>query len=995
MRVFRFAAGSLLLFVACLLHPSPTAAQPLPPDILSELRWRMIGPFRAGRTVAATGVRGQKGLFYVGACNGGVWRTDDYGRTWTPIFDGQPTQSIGALAVAPSDPSVLYVGSGEGLQRPDLSVGDGLYRSTDTGKTWKHLGLRDGQQIGAILVDPLDSRRLFVAVLGHPYGPNPERGVFRSTDGGETFSKVLFRDENTGAVALAAAPSNPKTLYASLWESRQGPWENAEWTGPGSGLYKTADGGKTWRPLTKGLPTFAEGLGRVGVTVAPSDGKRLYAVVEAKPGHGGVFRSDDAGESWRRVNAEERVWGRASDFAEVKVDPRNPDVVWVANTSTYRSTDGGKTFTAVKGAPGGDDYHTIWIDPGDPRTILLASDQGATISLNGGATWSSWYNQPTAQLYHVATDDRFPYWVYGGQQESGSVAIASRGDDGAISFRDWHPVGAEEWGAIAPDPLNPDLVYGGKLTRFSQATRDVQNVSPEPVRTGKHRFLRTAPVVFSPADPRTLYYAGEVLFRTRDGGRSWDVISPDLSREAPDLPTSIGVYRTPQAAKDLAARRRGVIYTVAPSPREPDLIWAGTDDGLIHVTRDGGKTWTNVTPPELTSWSKVSMLEASRFDAGTAYAAVNRFRVDDLAPHVYRTRDGGKTWVEIVKGLEGRGSVNAIREDPVRKGLLYAATELGVSVSFDDGGRWQPLQQNLPATSARDLVVHGDDLVVGTHGRSFWILSDVTPLRQLGARLLDEGAHLFAPQAAYRIRRNRNTDTPLPPEEPVGQNPPDGAILDYWLKEKPAGPVTLEFLDGAGRLVRRYASDDTPEPVASDLDIPTYWVRPARVLSAEAGLHRFVWDLCYLSPPAEEHEYPISAIYRDTPRGPDGPLVLPGTYTARLTVNGKVLERLLVVKMDPRVATSAEGLAGQLELAQRICAALREDDASLRRLRAKAGPTPSPDLAKLEAELARLSRRLVEILDVVESTDAAPTDAAAAAAAELERMLAETVSRTR
>jgi photosystem II stability/assembly factor-like uncharacterized protein len=968
-----------------------TSAESFPPDLFREMHWRMIGPFRGGRTVGAAGVPGQRGLYYIGVNNGGVWKTTDYGHTWAPIFDGQPTQSIGTLAVAPSDPNVLYVGSGEGLQRPDLSVGDGIYRSTDGGKNWTHGGLRDAQQIPAILVDPRDAKTLLVAVLGHPYGPNDERGVFRSTDGGQTFAKVLYRDENSGAIALAADPKNPDVVYAALWESRQAPWENGEFRGPGSGLYRSTDGGKSWAPHGKGLPSFAQGLGRIGLTVAPGDPKRLYAVVEAAPEHGGVFRSDDGGESWRRMNSEQRVWGRASDFAEVKVDPKDADVVWVANTTTYRSTDGGRSFTAVKGAPGGDDYHTIWIDPSDPKTILLASDQGATLTVNGGESWSSWYNQPTAQLYHVSTDNLFPYRVYGGQQESGSVGIASRGDYGAITFREWYPVGAEEYGYVAPDPLDPDVVYGGKLTRFSHATRDVQDVSPEAVRSGKFRFLRTAPVLFSPKDPRVLFYAGNVLFRTTTGGKSWEVISPDLSREAPEVPPCVGVYRKPEVEKGLRENRRGVIYAVAPSPLDVNLIWAGTDDGLVHVTKDGGKTWANVSPPFLTSWSKVSMLEASRFDAGTAYAAINRIRLDDLAPHILRTRDYGATWTEIVEGLPRNAPVNSVREDPVRKGLLYAATERGVSVSFDDGESWQSLQLNLPSTSVRDLVVHEDDLVLGTHGRSFWILDDVTPLRHLNGAALAAPAHLFAPQLATRVRRSRYTDTPMPPEEPAGENPPDGAIVHYYLKAQPANPVILEILDAKGSVVRRYSSADVPEPVDPTLNVPTYWVRPPRVLADGPGLHRFVWDFRYPDPPASEHEYPISAIYRNTPRGPQGVFALPGTYTVRLTVDGKSTTQPLKLRMDPRVPASPEGLAEQFALAMRISAALRKNDEALKGV--TASRAKAKDLPALKKQFEELNRDLVTLLDVVESTDATPTTQAFAATADLEKAVDAALAR--
>jgi photosystem II stability/assembly factor-like uncharacterized protein len=1015
----------LSLVAWCLLASAASAAGPLDPALYGGLRWRMIGPFRGGRTVGAAGVPGRPNLFYVGVNNGGVWRTTDAGRTWEPLFDDQPTGSVGALAVAPSNPDVLYVGCGEGLQRPDLSVGDGLYKSTDGGKTWKNVGLRDGQQIAAVLIDPRDPDRVLVAVLGHPYGANTERGVYRTTDGGKTWERVLYKNENTGAVALAFDPADARTVYAVLWESRQGPWENGAWQGPGSGLYKSADGGSTWRPLSKGLPTAEQRLGRIGVTVAPSEPKRLYAVVDAAPGQGGIYRSDDAGETWARVNGEQRLWGRGSDFAEVKADPKNPDIVYVANTSAYRSTDGGKTFTCFKGAPGGDDYHTVWISPDDPQVILLAGDQGAVVSVNGGKTWSSWYNQPTAQFYHVSTDNQFPYWVYGGQQESGSAAVCSRGPYGQISYRDWHPVGAEEYGYVAPDPLNPNIVYGGKVTRFDRTTGQTQDVAPEALRSGKYRFLRTAPLLFAPLDPKCLYLAGNVLFKTTDGGHSWQVISPDLSREKPEVPESIGVYRTPEMARQ---PRRGVIYTVAPSYKEADVIWAGTDDGLIHVTRDGGKTWNDVTPPGLTSWSKVSLMDAGRFDADTAYAAVNRMRLDDMRPHVYRTHDGGKTWEEIVRGLPADAPVNVVREDPVRKGLLFAGTERAVYVSFNDGDDWQPLRLNMPATSIRDLVVHGDDVVVGTHGRSFWILDDITPLRQIDPQTAAADVYLFKPQEAYRVRWNLNRDTPLPPEEPAGQNPPDGAMIDYYLRKDAPGPVTLEILDAKGKLVRRFSSADRPEPVdEKDLHITADWLRPPQVLSAAAGSHRFVWDLHYPPPEGARHSYPIAAVRGDTPAVPPGPWVPQGRYTVRLTVGGKSQEQPLTVKMDPRVKTPAEGLARQFELSMQcyegmrqaheavvririlrtqlkdlqgkvkdeaLAQALAELDRKAAALEGSAGRRGErPGAGPREPSLARLIDEQQRLLDVLQGADAAPTTQAAAACAEARRALGELLGR--
>jgi photosystem II stability/assembly factor-like uncharacterized protein len=1005
--------------VLAALLPSALAQQ-FNPNLYGEMRWRMIGPHRGGRTVAAFGVPGKPNVFYVGVNNGGVWKTTDYGNTWAPIFDDQPTQSIGAMAIAPSNPNILYVGSGEGLRRPDLSVGDGIYKSSDGGQSWQHLGLRDGQQIGAILVDPRDPNRVLVAVLGHPYGPNAERGVYRSLDGGRTWQKVLTKDEDTGAIDLAFDPSNSKTVYAVMWASRRPPWTvgNA-YSAPGSGLYKSTDGGSTWRPLTQGLPTSEQGLGRIGITVAASDPKRLYALVDA-PQLGGLYRSDDAGESWQRVSSDERVWGRGSDFAWVRVHPRNKDTIFIANISTYRSTDAGKTFTAIKGAPGGDDYHSVWINPDNPDIILLASDQGATITVNGGATWSPWYNQPTAQFYHVITDHQFPYWVYGGQQESGSAGVASRGDFGQITFREWYPVGVEEYGYVAPDPLNPDIIYGGKGTRFNRITGQAQDVSPFVLRSAGYRFNRTAPLMFSPVDPHILYLGSNVLFKTADGGQNWQIISPDLTRDDPGVPASLGAFVNSDPAK---GKHRGVIYSLAPSPKDVNLIWAGTDDGLIHVTRDGGKTWQNVTPPELTPWSKLAQMDAGHFDAATAYAAVNRFRLDDLHPYIYRTHDGGETWQKIVAGLPDNEPVNTVREDPIRQGLLLAGTERSVYVSFDDGDHWQSLRMNLPATSIRDLVIHQDDVVVGTHGRSFWILDNITPLRQITGPAAEGDAFLFMPQLTYRMRRNNNTDTPLPPEIPAGQNPPDGAMLDYYLKAATAEPVTLDVLDSAGTRVRRFSSADKPDPVNPDeLNIPLYWIRPASTLSAAAGMHRFVWDLHYPPPDSLQHEYPISAIYRDTPREPVGPIALPGLYTVKLTVGARTFTQPLTVKMDPRVKSSPDDLLKQFELATRITQAVGQDYVAVQQgrtlrkqlqgLHERAGQSAAGTaIAELEKKaaalqgdpggfgappqdsLARTNSQLIQILGVVNGADAAPTTQAGAVFAEHEKLLQALLAR--
>jgi photosystem II stability/assembly factor-like uncharacterized protein len=889
-------------------------SQTFPEKLFNDMRWRMIGPHRGSRTVGAVGVPQQPNVFYIGVNNGGVWKTTDYGRTWFPIFDDQRTGSIGDVIVAPSNPNVLYVGSGEGLQRPDLSVGDGIYKSIDAGKTWVNLGLKDAQQIGGLAVDPKDENKIFVAALGHPYGPNEERGIYRSVNGGKTWERVLYKDENTGAIQVTIDPNNSNIIFADMWAGRQGPWENGAWNGKESGLFKSIDGGTIWKKITKGLPTTEQGLGRIGFCIAPSDSKRMYATVDAGR-EGGIYRSDDAGETWTRIQTDNRYWGRASDFAEVKVDPKNADIVYSANVVTWKSTDGGKTFNAFRGAPGGDDYHRIWINPNNTDIILIASDQGAIITVNGGQTFSSWYNQPTAQFYHVSTDNAFPYNVYSGQQESGSVGIVSRGNDGMITYREWHPVGAEEYGYVAADPLDPNIIYGGKISRFDKRTGQTQNISPEAVRSGKYRFVRTAPVLFNPVDKKTLYYAGNVLFKTMNGGNSWQIISPDLTRETYDVPASVGIYTT----NDMKTMpRRGVIYTVAPSYKDVNTIWCGTDDGLIHVTRDGGKTWKDVTPPEITSWSKVSLMDASHTDANTVYAAVNRIRCDDMRPHIYKTNDGGKTWKEIVNGLPN-DPINVVREDPVRKGLLFAGSERAVYVSFDDGENWQSLRLNMPATSIRDLVIKDDDLVIGTHGRSFWILDNITPLRQLTEKLSASPTILYKPQGTYRVRWNLYTDTPVPQEEAAGENPPDGAMIDYYLNEE-ANDITLEIFKvntgTTGRTrastIRKYSNKDTLYKIGN-VNIPYYWIRPQQILSTKDGHHRFLWDMKYDPlnvPPA----YPISATYMNTAPDQTSPWVMPGNYIVRLTIDGKIHEQTITIKMDPRVKTPVASLQQQHDL---------------------------------------------------------------------------------
>jgi photosystem II stability/assembly factor-like uncharacterized protein len=972
MRLLSYGKWIALSLLALSSAVTASAQQQYDPKLYAEMRWRCIGPFRGGRTVAITGVPKQPNVFYMAAVNGGIWKTDDFGRTWNPIFDEQDTGSVGALAVAPSNPRIVYAGSGEGLQRPDLAVGDGFYKSTDAGKTWAHLGLRDAQQITTVVVDPQNPDRVFVAAEGHPYGPNGERGVFRSLDGGKTFEKVLYKDENTGAADLVMDPTNPQILFAALWAARVAPWEirsGESFVIPGSGLYKSTDGGTTWRQLSKGLPTGEQGLARIGIAIANNNPKRMYLTAESQK-DAGIYRSDDAGESWQFVNGDHRIGGRGPGAMGIAVAPDNQDTIYVANTTTWKSTDAGKTFVGFKGAPGGDDYQRIWISAENPQIIALSADQGAEISVNGGGSWSSWYNQPSAQFYHVTTDNRFPYWVYGAQQESGSVATQSRSDYGEITFREWSLPGVFEYGYIAVDPLDPNILYGARLTRTRQDIGEVADIAPEPVRRGEYRYNRTLPVVFSPLDPHVLYFAANVLFKTTDRGNSWQVISPDLTRESYEMPANLGAFSAGDPEK---GKHRGTIYAVAPSFKEVDTLWAGTDDGLIHLTRDGGKTWKNVTPPQLKPWSKVSIIEASHFDAGTAYAAINSFRLDDLHSHIYRTRNFGATWQEITSSITDSAASNVVREDPVRKGLLYAGTETSVYVSFNDGDSWQPLQLNLPHTSMRDLVIHGDDLIVATHGRSFWILDDVTPLRQLTDEIAKSSAHLFAPEEAIRWRWNRNPDTPLPPEEPAGQNPPDGAIVDYFLASAAKGPVTLEISDEKGIVVRRYTSNDRPLPmdkIAEEHPIPMYWVRPRQILSGAPGMHRFVWDLHYEAPQALGYEFPISAIVHNTPLTPLGVRALPGKYSMKLTVDGTTQEQPLTVILDPRIKTPADDLRKQFEMESGAVQGMNETYEALEQVKSVRVQlkelTPKTN-AKLADSLAALDKKCAQLEGATQS----------------------------
>ncbi|MBU6422130.1 MAG: hypothetical protein KGQ62_08615, partial [Gammaproteobacteria bacterium] len=812
----------------------------------------------------------------------------------------------------PSDPKVIYVGSGEADMRSDIGYGDGMYKSTDGGQTWTHIGLTDSMQIGKVLVDPKNANVVYVAALGHAYGPNAERGVFKSTDGGQTWQKVLFKNDNIGAIDLAFG-ADDQTIYASLWQTRRPPWNvYPPSNGPGSGLYVSHDAGAHWTQITgHGFPS--EGVGRIGLAVAASNPQTVYALVDAK--EGGLYKSTDGGTNWTQASSDPRIWQRGWYFSGVSVDPKNPDNVFVCDTVIYKSTDGGKTFLPFKGDPTGDDYHSLWIDPDNSAHMIAGVDQGVIITMNGGQSWSSWFNQPIGQMYHVTTDTRFPYWVYGAQQDSGAASVPSRGNDSdgvnMMNFREITAGG--ESGYIAVDPLNPDLVYGtdygGGVTQLNLATNQTRDVSPALAYPGIYRSVWTMPLVFSPiVKTHALYFANQYVFRTTDGGAHWDKISGDLTRPTLTVPATLD----PATAKDSAVTgpQRGVVYALAPSPLEKNLLWAGTDDGYIWVTRDGGKRWSNVTPPELTPWSKVGIIEAGHFSAGTAYAAIDRHRINDYQPYIYVTHDYGKHWQLAVNGIPDGHFVNVVREDPVKRGLLYAGTELGVYLSFDDGAHWQSLQQNLPVTSVRDIDVHGDDLVIATHGRAFWIMDDVSSLRQLTDEVARSNAWLFKPAVAYRVLPAGFVGTPLPSDEPHVPNPPLGTYIDYYLKTDSAAPVTLDIYDTLGNPVRHFSSA-TPQPkidLSKIESTPGYIPLPTPLLTG-AGVHRFVWDLRYPEPAELKNPFGF---------GGGGLWVVPGTYTLKLTVNGKTYSQPLTVREDPRVPVSTHELKQQFTFAKQV-----------------------------------------------------------------------------
>ncbi len=879
---------------------------------LNALSWRLIGPFRGGRAIAVTGVPGEPDHFYFGSVDGGVWESANAGRTWSPIFDGQNIASIGAIAVAPSNPKVLYVGSGEADMRSDIAYGNGMYKSVDGGKTWTHIGLDDTMQIGRIAVDPRDANTAYVAALGHQYAPNAQRGVFKTTDGGATWSKVLFKNDDTGAIDLALDPSQPNTIYASLWQTRRPPWNvYPPSSGPGGGVYKSIDAGKTWTQLTNGLP---KRVGHVGLSVAPSQPSRVYAQVDTGSDltAGGLYRSDDAGATWTHVNGGKkqlRLWQRGWYFGQVTVDPKNPDIVYVMNTATYRSDDGGKTFVAIKGSPGGDDYHALWINPDDPTHMILGTDQGVVVSVDRAQTWSSWYNQPTAQIYHVATDERYPYWVYGAQQDSGAIAVPSQTIHEHITSQDWRPmdVGGES-GTVAADPRNDGKLFGGNssggpVTYEDLATGWEQNIDattayPDAV----WRATWTLPVVVSPVD-HALYTTKQRVFRSVNRGKTWSIVSPDLTRqEAENHPANLDA---PTLADSGGLPHRGVVYSLAPAPRDARTVWAGTDDGKVWVTHDTGAHWTDITPKSLTAWSKVGTIDPSMLDPHTAYIAVDRHRVNDYRPYIYRTHDDGRSWTAIANGIPDGSFVNVVRADKDVHGLLYAGTERGIYVSFDDGAHWQSFQRNLPVTSVRDIDVHGNDLVIATHGRGFYIMDDIATVRQVAQMQLSAN-HLFAPQQTIRFRRAggvgggiADEGTPIQPEEPQAPNPPVGMYIDYYLSGAAQGAVSIDIIGPRGRVLRHYSSATPQTPTdPSTVDIAPRWIPPPVTVPTDPGSHRFVWDF--------------------TTRHDGGPLAPPANYTVRLTVGEKAYTTTARLVRDPRNDTTDAQLHEQYELANQI-----------------------------------------------------------------------------
>jgi photosystem II stability/assembly factor-like uncharacterized protein len=985
------------------------SASPIDSKSYAGMKWRLIGPFRGGRALTVTGVPSQPNTYYFGAVAGGVWKTTDGGVSWDPLFEKQTTSSIGSIAVADSDPNVIYAGTGEACIRGNISFGDGVYRSNDAGKTWANIGLKDTRHIGKLIIHPTNPDVVFVAALGHAYGTNTERGIFRTRDGGKNWEKVLYLDDRTGGIDIVFDPRNPHILFAAMWEGYRTPW-SLNSGGAKDGLYRSSDDGSTWKRVEgNGIP---EGpLGRIGVAVSGADSNVVYALIEAKKG--GLYRSDDGGEHWSLITDDHRFRQRAWYFTHVWADPKNVNTVYIADTGLFRSVDGGKTWDRLN-APHGD-HHGLWVDPHDSNRMINGNDGGATISVDGGKNWTTQGNQPTAQFYHVAADNDFLYRVYGSQQDNSSIGIRTRSDHGYIDRGDWDAVGGGESGYVVPDPRDSNIVYaddeGPIFTRFDRRTGQAQSIQQRPMIPDghpaagqKYRYTWTMPLLVSQHNPDVIYHSSQFVFRSADQGRSWTTISPDLTRNDKSKQQDSG---GPITKDQYTVEYYDVVFSLAESPKQDGVLWAGTDDGLLHVTRDGGKNWANVTPKEMPEWAMVSLIEASPFDAATAYVAVDAHKLDNFHPYIFKTTDFGKTWSKLIGGLPDNSYVHAVREDPGRKGLLYAGTETGVWVSFDDGAHWQTLQNNLPTTPIHDLIVHENDLAVATHGRSFWVLDDLSPLRQITSATPAEDAHLFTPAAAVRTRIGHSSRR----RYSVGENPPEGAIIYYHLKEKPKDSAKLEILDAQGKVIRSFSSEKKKTDEA-----PSEWEHDeeAEHIPGEVGLNLFAWDLRYETPA----KIPAS-IYSNG--RPIGPLVLPGRYQVRLTVAGKSSTAPVEVKMDPRVKESDADLRKQFELMLKLRD--RQDEMNkavlaIRDLRtqllafekrlggredAKSLVSNSSDLRKkigaIEEELiqvnatasedeanypTRLNSKLGYLGQVVNSADAAPTAAELEVFAELD-----------
>jgi photosystem II stability/assembly factor-like uncharacterized protein len=963
---YSWVALSILWFLAA----TTLAAQTVPQDYYQSMRWRLIGPFRGGRVEAVAGIPNNPLVYYFGAVAGGVWKTTDGGHTWLPLFQHEPVSSIGAIAIDPSDTNIVYVGTGESCPRGDMSFGDGLYKSTDGGKTWVHLGLDDTRHIAKIIIDPKNPDTVYVAALGSVSGPNPGRGVFRSHDGGKTWQKILYKGEGAGAIDLAMDPGNPRIIFAALWQVRRTPWSLVS-GGPGSALYKSTDGGDTWTQI-QGNGFAAGTLGRIGVTVA-ANSSRVYAIVEAKDG--GLYRSDDEGTTWNLINASWDLRGRPWYYSHIFADPQNAEEVYVFSFGAYRSTDGGNSFSTIETPHG--DYHDLWIDPQNPRRMIVGNDGGATISNDHGESWTMEDNQPTGQFYRIATDNRFNYYLYGSQQDRGTVAITTRSEDALIGADDWYGVGGGESGFVLPAPSDPDVVYAGSLysafTRYDRKVGQSRDISPWPfnelnlaAKDAKYRFGWTAPMLISPHDPHTLYIGAQVLLKTNDEGKTWSEVSPDLTRNDQSKQNSSG---GPITQDNTTVEYFDMISSIAESPVQAGVIWVGTDDGVIQVTRNGGASWEKVTPKDLPEWSMVSSVEASPFFPGTAYVSVEADRLDDFRPYIYRTTDYGKTWAPIITGLPLSSYVHAVREDPKKEGLLYAGTETGVYVSFNNGSHWQSLQLNLPTVPVYDLAIHENDLAVATHGRAFWILDDLSPLRHVTEALKAGSFYLYPPESAYRVRGNNfyGTVSSGAPSSPLdGQNPPPGAILDYYLAAPSKAPLHVEILSGKGGVVGEFTATPNAETNADGKQV---LITAGAVETADgdeypneptdrAGLNRFVWNLLYAGPQSGQKAV-------DAPK----PLVVPGDYTVRFTVDGKSASEPLVVREDPRVRVSLADLQSEFDLQLKIHNRLQEAAEAV------------VEMKQVHTELTALESRLAgdpaakKIAQAVNDLDTKTTDA--------------------